>query len=152
MKTKFKFLTAALLSLALFTLPATADIGTKSFGITNTIAANATHTSAANVGGVVKVDNRDNVGLEFKFAGAGAGTDNITVILKRSVDGVTFETHPRFTWIVAQTTTTPVVAYTNLSTAVIGAAGYLAIHSIQNGSATIDMTNASLKVIEKSIR
>jgi hypothetical protein len=133
-------------------MTASAEVGLKSFGITNSIAANATHTSAANVGVAVKIDNRDNAGLMLKFQGNAAATEAITVTFARSPDNSNWETTPRFTWAAALNGNTAVVAYTNLSTAVVGGAGYLKVISIQNGNGgTVHATNASLHLIDKKI-
>jgi hypothetical protein len=79
-------------------------------------------------------------------------TDAITITFARSVDGTTWETTPRFTWATALNGTTAVVTYTNLNSSLIGAAGYLKVISIQNASATVLGTNASLTVIKKTLK
>jgi len=129
--------------------PARADVGTQSMGITNTLAASATQTTG--VGSVVKVDDHRDIGLVFRGQGSDEGTGNITLLIGRSADGVTFETTPRFSWVVAAASTNAFVAYTNMTETVLGAAGYLKVFSIQN-AATNSITNCSLTVIKKRIR
>jgi hypothetical protein len=152
MKKNGRILMAGLVALvmAVAMLPAMADVGTENVGITNSIVNNAT--TSANVGRAIKIDKQDNVGLLFKFQGTAAGTDAITITFARSVDGTTWETTPRFTWATALNGTTAVVTYTNLNSSLIGAAGYLKVISIQNASATVLGTNASLTVIKKTLK
>lgn len=142
---------AVLVLLALFALPQTAqaDVGTKNFSITNSIAANGTVTSAANVGTAVKIDNRDNCSLVFSAAGSTAQNGNLTFTFVRSADNVTWETQPTFTWVVPLNNLTPIVAWTNFPQAVIGSAGYIKCISIANANTTALATNASLKLVDK---
>jgi hypothetical protein len=147
--TRILFAVLTLLALLALALPARAEIGTETIGITNSLG--AAYTTTANLGSAVKVANQDNIGLLFKFQGSTTGTSNIVITVARSVDGTTFETSPPITWTVPANGTTAVVAYTNLGTANIGAAGYIKVTSIQNLNITTATTNCSLTVIKKNI-
>jgi hypothetical protein len=129
---------------------ALADVSLLSFGITNRFINNATVT--ANMGNVVKVDGQDNAGLMLKMAGDQAGTGVITITFARSPDNSNWETTPRFTMTAAVNGVTPVVAYTNLNTATIGAAGYLKVISMANADASAICTNCSLYLVKKTIK
>lgn len=141
---------AAGMAVAIFlACAAWADVGSENLGTTNRIINNATTT--ASLGRVVKVDNHNEVGVMVKFEGTQAGTGAITLTFARSPDNTNWETTPRFTWATALNGTTPVVAYTNL-TALVGAAGYLKIVSVQNADASASATNFSVTVVKKRLR
>ena len=156
MKNKFKFslLTSLLLALTfLLVYPpppdAKADVGTQSIISSATFTNDTTRTTGFTD---VKIDKQDNIGVLLSFQGNGSGSDEITVTFARSGDGTTFETTPRFTWAIPANGTTAVVAYTNLSSAVIGSAGYLRVISVQNASTNRNMTNSSITIIKKTVK
>lgn len=139
-----------LITLAWPPITTRADIGTQSAGITNTIAAATTNT--APVANIIKIDNQDTCGLQFRIQGDASGTGAVTLKLARSVDGTTFETAPQITLATALNGTTAVVVYTNISTTFLGAAGYLKVVYIANADATANATNVLLTVIKKNTR
>lgn len=154
-KNKFLSLLQVLVAIAiiaLFTLPAAADVGSKSFGITNSIVNNATVTSAVNVGTVVKIDDRETASFVFKAAGSTAQSGNISFTFVRSADNSTWETTPGFIWVVPLNSLTPVVAWTNFPREVIGSAGYVKCIGITNANSTALATNAALYLIDKKVR
>jgi hypothetical protein len=137
-------------ALVMAVLPARAEVGTISFGITNAIGANAT--TSANLGNAVKVDGQDNCSLMLKFQGDGSGTGAVTVTLARSPDNSNWETTPKWSFATALNNTTAVVFWTNMPAAQLGAAGYVKVTSIVNADATINGTNASLYLVKKTIK
>jgi hypothetical protein len=153
MKPLLSFMSAIALALCLFTPPAHADpSGPTDFGITNSIAAATTNTSAQTIGNALPVSKFDSVGLVFNAQGSASGSSNITITFARSLDGTNYETTPQLTWTVAANGTTQVIAYTNLSNTYLGPAAYLKVVSIANANATANMTNASLTLGTKSIK
>lgn len=151
MKNMRNILGAALVAavIGLMALPAAGGVGTVNPGITNSIINNATTT--VNVGTAVKVNDYDNVGVEFMFQGDRAGTGGLTVTFARSVDNVSWETTPRFAWAPALNGNTAVVAYTNFPSSIIGGAGWIKVVSIANADVSATATNARLRVILKKI-
>ncbi len=78
---------ALLLAIA---VPAEADVGVISTGVTNTIANSATTT--ANLGSAVKVDRVNGPLLvETRLGGGGTGTNTWTFVWGRSIDGTIWE-------------------------------------------------------------
>jgi len=140
-----RIITIAALLLA---IPALADVGTSAFVSAGTITNATTRTTGFSD---VKVDNRDNVGLQVTYKGTGAGTGAVTLIVARSGDGVTFESTPRLTFITALNGTTEVSYYTNLTSSVIGGAHSLRLISVQNADA-VSATNFSATVVMKRIK
>lgn len=131
-------------------LPAMAETGSVSFGVTNSVAAISTNTGASTVGIAVKIDNQEQVGLYFNGALTNSGTSAITIIIGRSVDGTIVETTPFFTWTLTANGTTAVTAYTNIPSALVGSTPYLKVTSIGNANAN-PLTNATLSVVKKNI-
>ncbi len=152
MKTMFKFLFTLVL-LAALALPqlARAEVGLKSFGITNSIAAASVLTSAVNLGTTVKIDNRDNCSMVFNGFGSTAQTGNILITFARSADGVTWENSPTVNWVVAVSNgaTTNTCTWTNWPQSIIGSAGYLKLVGLNNSNSTCIFTNASLYLVDK---
>jgi len=137
--------------LVLSALPSRADVGVVDLGVTNKFVAsvNTTVNISSNSVFLPKVDA---VGLEMRFQGDAAGTGLITATFARSVDGVYWETTPRFTFIAALNGTTAVVAYTNLVNSIIGPAAYLKCISVTNADGTANATNAVIRVIRKTLK
>ena len=154
MKNKFSLLLATLVVAftVLCTQPAQADVGTADFGITNSIAAAGTNTTAPTIGSSINVDNVDSVGLQFTGAGSAAGTSDIVIKLARSGDNSNFETTPLITWQFAAAGATTNTYFTNLTSSVLGSAGYLKVVSIGNANASCNITNASLAAVKKKLR
>ena len=131
-------------------VPAMGEVGMINFGITNSIANNAT--TSVNLGSVVSITGQENCGMMMKFQGSEAGTGLITVTFARSPDNSNWETSPRFTWINSLNGNTAVVGYTNFTATQIGAAGYLKVVSIANADANASATNASLYLCKKTVK
>jgi hypothetical protein len=148
MKTKIFLAALIAVSVMLFNAPAHAEVGTQSFGITNTIGAALTNTSAANCGSAVYVGNQDNCALVFTAYGNGAGTSNVTFNLARSMDGTVYETSPTLTWTVAAPGLSSNVYFTNIS---VGAAGYLKVAQVTSANSTT-LTNCSLTLGKKTVK
>ena len=153
MKNKFSLLIATIVAFTvLCTIPVRADVGTIDFGITNSIAAVSTNTTAPTIGSAVNIDNVDNVGLVFTGAASTASSTNVVITFARSADNSNWETTPQFTWTVPCTGLVTNVAYTNIPSSMVGSAGYLKVVSIANTGATAIMTNASLIAVKKKLR
>lgn len=103
-----------------------------------TIAAQATSNYTHNI----TLTKAQDVAFQLSFQGAGAGTDNVTVTFKESVDGSTWSTTPTKTWVVAANGNTAVALTTNFT---VNALGYLRVASIANASASVAMTNLTVK-------
>jgi len=140
-----------LLVTALTLATARADVGLTDLAITNTIKA-AVLTTANVSSNSAYVSKVDSVGLELQCQGDAAGTGAITLTLQRSLDGLIWETTPKFTWATALNGTTAVVAYTNLADTLIGPAAYFRVYSISNGDGTANATNCVLRVIRKTLK
>ena len=136
--------------IGLIGVSARADVSSQDFGVTNSWKSSTTTT--ANMGAVVKIDKEDNCAVVVQMQGDAAGTGAVTVTFKRSYDGTTFETTPKFTAIFALNGNTAVVGYTNLSSSVLGAAGYLAIASVQNADGSCNATNCSVLLLKKTVK
>lgn len=155
MNTKFKLIGPLMVTVSLMLLsatPARADADVKSFGITNSIAANSTLTTAADCGVVVKIDNQDNAWLIFRGTGSTAQSGNITFTFARSMDNVTWETSPQFTAVFALASTAETIKWSQLTSTTIGSAAYVKIVSIVNANTTANSTNSSLKLGVKNIK
>lgn len=138
---------AALITLFAFAPPARAEVGIINTAVTNSIAENATTT--ANMGNAVKVDRNTDVAVVCAFQGSAAGTSTLTYNWARSIDGTTWETFPRPSFIFTQNGTTAVVGYTNLPSAWVGAAHSIKLVSIVHSGATGAITNHSVKIAVK---
>jgi hypothetical protein len=136
--------------LAALAMPALADVGVIDMGVTNKFTAN--YTTTANMGNSVKLTKNDTVGVQVAVQGDAAGTGAITATFARSLDGTTWETAPRFTMACALNGTTAVVQYTNFPNTIIGPVGYIKLISVQNADATANATNASIKIITKTLK
>ena len=120
--------------------------------ITNKIAPGTTLTAAGVLGNGVRISKTDAAALELKMQGDAAETLGVTFTFARSADGTTYETTPRFTWVATLNGTTAVVAYTNLSNAVIGPAAYLKCVSIVSAATNANATNVTLRVLTKTLK
>lgn len=153
MKKTARFLVAipqiAALSL-LLTSSARAETGLVSFGLTNSIAATATNTTAPSIGTAVKIDNQEQVGIYFSGKLTGAGNSAQTFIIARSYDGVIPESAAFWTNSVTMNGTTAVTKYWQVPVTDVGAAPYLMVTSVGNANATIG-TNHTFGVIKKKI-
>lgn len=81
------------------------------------------------------------VALSFKLNNT--GSSSVTVNFTKSVDGVTFETTPTHSIVVAANGATAVNVVTNFS---IGSVGAVRLASIVNGNSGGDVTNLVVKV------
>ena len=136
--------------MAALAMPAMAEQGYTSFGCTNTVRSNMTVT--VNLGNGLKIDNQDNAGIMVRAQGDAAGTGTITVTWARSHDNSNFETTPRFTTLLALNGNTAVLFYTNWSTAVVGAAGYIKPVSIANADTGANATNFTIWLVKKTVK
>ena len=147
-KSPITFLAALLTLLTLHT--AYADVGIVDTSSTNSIAANVT--TSVNLGNAIKIGKTDTVGIVHAFQGNAAGTGKITYTWARSADGTTWETDPKFATAATLNGTTAVVNYTNLPNTLIGPAQYIKLLSIANADASATATNATVKVIVKTLK
>jgi hypothetical protein len=132
-------------------LPAKADVSVINVGITNLIGTNLT--STAGMGNPVAVKNDSSVGAELRFAGSASGTEAVTMIWARSMDGgTTYETAPRWSWVMALNGTTAVVARTNIPSWFVENSTHIKVISIANASTTANGTNASLRVSQQRFK
>jgi prepilin-type N-terminal cleavage/methylation domain-containing protein len=136
---------------AALALPARADTGLVPFGITNSITATATNTTAPAIGSAVKIDNQEQVGIYFSGKLTGAGTSAQTFIIARSYDGTNSETAPFWTNSVTMAGTAVVTKYWQIPVTDVGSVPYLMVTSVGNANATIG-TNHTFGVIKKNIR
>lgn len=114
--------------------------------VTNTVGTNVTY--GAGITNAVKnlaLNQYLGAMLAFTPLGTNVGDATLTVTFARSVDGVTYETSPRFTWSVAITGTNALAYYTNLSP-LIGPAAYLTNISVVSTETNTALTNVSLKL------
>jgi len=131
--------------------PVMADVGIQDLSITNVL--QPAFATVANVGSnSVYVAKVDSLGLELQYVSNGAGVSNLTVTLQRSLDGLVWETTPKFTWVVPFNGTTAAVAYTNLPNTVLGPAAYIRIYSISNSDSVFYATNVVCRAIRKTLK
>jgi len=135
---------------AAIALPARAETGLVSFGLTNSIAAAATNTAAPAIGNAVKIDNQEQVGLYFSGRLTGAATSALTFIVARSYDGVIPESAPFWTNSVTMNGTNLITKFWQVPGSDVGSAPYLMVTSVGNANATIG-TNHAFGVIKKNI-
>lgn len=133
----------------LATVPAVADVGTQNLSVTNKFTTAITET--ANLGNSFFAEKQDQIGLQVKMQGDGAGTGNIIICISRSIDGSVWETTPCFLWRVALNGNTAVVGYTNLNRDILGPAGYIKVLSVANTN-DISATNCSITAAVKTIK
>ncbi len=139
---------SGLLALGLMSASA-ADYNAVSLATTNSLTASATQTTGT--GNVIDLKNYTRLGLQVEFTHASTtAAGNCTITLVRSADGVTYETTPTLTWVIANNSTNQVVAFTNLPAANTDAVRYIKIKSLQNG-ATNAMTGFKVWAIRKTI-
>jgi len=137
-----------ILALAVGFTASGADYHARSIGATNSLTASATQT--ANLGEVIRMENYTRLGLQVEFTHASVtAAGNCTITLIRSADGVTYETTPTLTWVIANNSTNQVVAFTNLPAANTDAVKFLKVKSLQNG-ATNAMTGFKIWAIRKT--
>jgi len=138
-------------AIALVATMAMADVGITDLTVTNTVTASflTTGNVSSNSAYLSKVER---AGIELQCQGSAVGNSNITLTLQRSLDGIVWETTPMLTWATALNGTTALVAYTNLTADILGAAAYLRVYSISNGNATANATNVVVRVIRKTIK
>jgi len=109
--------------------------------VTNDVAANSTNGTDSAAIGLTKYDE---FGLLIKFESEAANTSNTDWVFKYSLDGTTnFATASTMLITLAATGTTPVHFVTNIH---CGSIGYIALDSIGNRSATVALTNISVKI------
>lgn len=118
--------------------------------ITNVLHTAATTTTM--LGGTNAVTKYEEVALQLAATGMETGTtSNVVVTISRSLDGVTFETYPTWTWAVPLNSTTQVVALTNLDRTILGSYGYWKFKSISTTSLA-DVTNVWVRIATKPVR
>lgn len=148
-----KLLRSAVIGASLFVAAFTAlgDAGPINVNATNNVAASSTATTG--MGDAIDVSNFADVSVdaEFKTAAADTSTGVITLLFSRSLDGTKYETTPRLSYIIPHNSTTVQVGVTNFPAANIGAAKYLKLYSIQNGT-TNTLTNIVVRIGVKTIR
>jgi hypothetical protein len=130
---------------------ARADQGIQDFAITNVVRSNTTVT--VNLGSGLKISEQDQCGIMLMGQGDAAGSSGVlTLTFARSVDGTNWETHPKFTVLSAVNGTTAILEYTNLSSAVIGAAGWIKPVSVQSADTSANLTNVFLYLSKKNTK
>lgn len=138
------------LSVALGLSASAADYSARSLGVTNTIAASTTVTAAEALGDVIDLKNYTRLGLQVEFVHPSTtAAGNVTLTLIRSADGVTYETTPTLTWVIANNNTNQVVAFTNFPVTATDAVRFIKLKSIQNG-ATNTLNGVKVWAIRKT--
>lgn len=155
MKPKFEFLAATIVIalLALFTLPANADVGTGNFGLTNFATAQTAFVGTAYGSNVVTVANDEQVDLWYRGTGSAAGTSVITVWLLPMSDtlGTITSTNSPIIRQFAAAGATTVLYRTNIPVAELGCAGALRVYAVSNGNASCNMSSQMLWVTKKRL-
>jgi hypothetical protein len=142
---KYLKILAGLALLVAVVLPAQAQqYNTGSFSTVVAASTTSNYTSSL----VIGMTKYQDVGIRVLSTLAGSGTDNTTVKLARSIDGVTYETTPSVVITIANTGTTAVNTLTNIEQ---GAVGFLRLASVQDGD-TGDALSATVQYVLKPQR
>ncbi len=142
-----KKLLTSLIMMAALAVTVQAQVSVINLGATNSVTASATETK--NLGSAVDVSKHRTVGVEARFQGSAAGTNDVIYLFKLSSDGKTYESGTTFKAAWAQNSTNAVIGVTNVPETHLGCFKYIKLYSIQNQDADANLTNHSVRIILK---